>query len=75
MELEGFRRMAKYMKKAKLSMRKLVTDRHRQIAKYVREYHPTVCHMYDVWHVAKGMYVYSSVLQSYKIFCISCQFL
>lgn len=32
----------------------LVTDRHRQINKWIRENHPEVAHYYDVWHVAKG---------------------
>ena len=31
----------------------LVTDRHRQIAKWLRE-NVHAAHYYDVWHVAKG---------------------
>lgn len=54
MELEGFKRMLKKLKKADLGIGKLVTDRHRQLAKYVREEQPDILHMYDVWHVAKG---------------------
>ena len=34
----------------------LVTDRHKQIAKYIREHKPSVDHHYDVWHVSKGIY-------------------
>lgn len=34
----------------------LVTDRHRSIAKFLREEHPHVQHLYDIWHVAKGKY-------------------
>ena len=36
----------------------LVTDRHRQIAKWIRENLPNVKHYYDVWHVAKGIKFY-----------------
>ena len=32
----------------------LVTDRHRQIAKFLREEHPCITHAFDIWHVAKG---------------------
>lgn len=32
----------------------LVTDRHKQINKWIRETHPQVKHYYDIWHVAKG---------------------
>jgi hypothetical protein len=31
----------------------IVTDRHRGVAKYLREEQPHVKHRYDLWHVAK----------------------
>ena len=34
----------------------LVTDRHSQIAKWMRENLPNVVHFYDVWHMAKCKY-------------------
>ena len=34
----------------------LVTDRHSQVAKWVRETLPETRHYYDVWHLAKGNY-------------------
>ena len=34
----------------------LVTDRHSQIAKWIREELPDTTHFYDVWHLAKGIY-------------------
>ena len=37
-----------------LNISYLVTDRHREIAKWIREALPNVVHLYDVWHVAKG---------------------
>ncbi len=33
----------------------MITDRHRQIAKFLREECPEIRHLYDVWHIAKGM--------------------
>lgn len=50
--------MAKHMKKSGLTIDKMVTDRHRQLAKYIREIMPAIIHMYDVWHVAKGNNIY-----------------
>lgn len=55
MELEGFKRVMQYVTDQGLEVSKLVTDRHRQLAKYVREKHSGVNHMFDVWHVAKGI--------------------
>jgi len=34
----------------------LVTDRHVQIKKYLREEHQEIKHYFDVWHIAKGNY-------------------
>ena len=31
----------------------LVTDRHKQISKWLRDTHSEVKHYYDVWHIAK----------------------
>lgn len=33
----------------------LVTDRHPQISKWLREQHPEISHRFDIWHIAKGM--------------------
>ena len=55
MELEGFKRVMTKFTSSGLVVGKLVTDRHRQLAKYVRENTPTITHMYDVWHIAKAI--------------------
>ena len=52
MEKEGLVRTLEFLKKHGLSVEVLVTDRHRQIAKYVRDKHPEIKHCYDVWHLA-----------------------
>ena len=75
MELEGYKRMTKYVKKSGHTIGKLVTDRHRQLAKYIREKSPEILHMYDVWHVAKCKLVWSPPVFIFKgspipsIFC------
>ena len=56
MEKEGLERVLTFLADQKLSVGTLVTDRHRQINKWLREQHPEIVHYYDVWHVAKGMY-------------------
>ena len=54
MEKEGLHRVLEFLHHNHLKVNILVTDRHRQINKWLREEHPEVTHYYDVWHVAKG---------------------
>ena len=54
----GLIRALDFLNQHGLSVDVLVTVRHRQIAKFVRESHPEIKHYYDVWHLAKGkMYI------------------
>lgn len=61
MEKEGLHRCFNFLEKHDLDVDVLVTDRHKQINKWLREVHPEVKHYYDVWHVAKGNYLATSV--------------
>ena len=54
MEKEGLVRALDFLKQHTLSVGVLVTDRHRQIAKFIREVHPEIKHYHDVWHLAKS---------------------
>ena len=55
MEKEGLERVLEFLQQQQqLQVDVLVTDRHRQINKWLRENHPEIMHYYDVWHVAKG---------------------
>ena len=54
MEKEGLHRVPEFLEEKDLKVGVLVTDRHLQIAKWMREQHPNVKHYFDVWHVAKG---------------------
>ena len=56
-ENEGLRRMFEFVEQAdhELEVGVLITDRHKQNEKFVREKKREVKHFFDVWHVAKGM--------------------
>ncbi len=55
MEKEGLVRAVKFLKKKKFKVDTLVTDRHKQIAKWLRENQKSIDHRYDIWHLAKCM--------------------
>ncbi|XP_061898569.1 uncharacterized protein LOC133646801 isoform X3 [Entelurus aequoreus] len=55
MEMEGLKRMVELLISWDLDVGVLVTDRHRQIAKWIRENMPNTRHCYDIWHVAKSI--------------------
>ena len=57
MEKNGLHRVMEFLGQKQLTVDVLVTDRHRQINKWLRETHPEVKHYYDVWHVAKGQHL------------------
>lgn len=60
MEKEGLLRVLNFLQELDLTIDILVTDRHRQINKWLREEHGEIKHYYDVWHVAKGnVHVYT----------------
>ena len=56
MEKEGLSRAIDYLSANSLDVKTLVTDRHKQIAKFIRDKHPSIDHRYDVWHVSKDMH-------------------
>lgn len=53
MEKAGLVSTVEELNKLKLKVKTLVTDRHPQIIKHVREKMPETKHMFDVWHVQK----------------------
>ena len=55
MEKEGLDRSAKFFEAQGVEIAEIVTDRHSQILKYVKEKMPKTRHSIDVWHVGKGM--------------------
>ena len=55
MEHRGLVSALKYLDNSSVQIGTQVTDRHKQIAKYIKEHKPLVYHRYDVWHVSKGI--------------------
>ena len=53
MEKEGLKRSLALLDASGVTLDCIVTDRHPQIQKFLRE--NNVTHYYDVWHMAKGM--------------------
>jgi hypothetical protein len=66
MELEGLRRGIKHLQDNGCTIKEVVTDRHVQVKKYMREEHGEKAHYFDVWHLAKG---------TFEVDCIDCQFI
>jgi len=54
MEHEGLVRTLGFLEVNSIKVGTLIMDRHKQIARYIRETHPEITHQYDVWHVSKG---------------------
>lgn len=57
MEKRGLERAVDWFQNNDLEIGTIVTDRHLQIQKWIRENLPATTHYYDVWHVAKGMFI------------------
>ena len=54
MEHEGLVRALDFLEQKLITVETLITDRHKQITRYVREVHPDIQHQYDAWHISKG---------------------
>lgn len=54
MEKEGLERSLQFLTDEGLSVNTLITDRHVQIRKHLREKWPAVKHRFDGWHIGKG---------------------
>ena len=54
MEKEGLVRSTRFLEENDIHIDTLITDRHPQIRKWMREMMPGVEHLFDVWHIAKG---------------------
>jgi len=63
MELEGAKRAFTCLKSVRISIKVFISDRHRGIAKWIRESQPNTSHFFDIWHIArsiaKGMLMFS----------------
>ncbi|KAL3842060.1 hypothetical protein ACJMK2_020125 [Sinanodonta woodiana] len=57
MELEGLKRTNDMLQENGIKMESIITDRHTQVTKWVKENLSDCTHYYDIWHCAKGKYV------------------
>ncbi|KAI8510666.1 hypothetical protein Bbelb_115820 [Branchiostoma belcheri] len=55
MEQKGLEKSLAWMESVDVEVGTLVTDRHVGINKMIREDHPTIKHLFDIWHVAKSV--------------------
>ncbi|XP_029830297.1 uncharacterized protein LOC115315204 [Ixodes scapularis] len=55
MELEGLKRSLSIFEAHSLIVAILVTDRHPQLNAWLGREHPDICHLFDCWHVGKGI--------------------
>lgn len=55
MELEGCKRSFSFLISSGQSLGTFISDRHRGIAKWIKECYPTIKHFYDLWHVARSV--------------------
>lgn len=70
MEKEGLIRGINYFEQNGVPISQIVTDRHLQVAKWLRENLPETTHNIDVWHVAKGKKKKKNILPKNKTFDI-----
>lgn len=55
MELKGAQLGFSHLYGAGLDIKVFVSDRHKGIAKWIRESNPSTTHFFDQWHIAKGV--------------------
>ena len=55
MDLEGEERCFSYLQSAGVSIKIFISDRHRGIAKWIRECQTSSAHFFDIWHVARSI--------------------
>ena len=52
MEVEGLSRALEFLDANALEFGALITDRHKQICKFVSKHYPDIEDLFDVWHVS-----------------------
>jgi solute carrier family 8 (sodium/calcium exchanger) len=50
MELDGAKKCFSFLEGAGVKIKKFISDRHADIAKWVRESRPDTKHFFDIWH-------------------------
>ncbi|KAG1671219.1 THAP domain-containing protein 10 [Nymphon striatum] len=55
MEKEGFIRSINFIEHYGLNIGTIVSDRHVQLRKWIRENRPDITHLFDIWHISKSL--------------------
>ena len=55
MELQGANNCFAYLDNAGIIVKVFVSDRHKGIAKWIRETQPSTSHFFDIWHVVRSV--------------------
>ncbi|KAL5021397.1 hypothetical protein ScPMuIL_000552 [Solemya velum] len=55
MKKTGLTRSLKFLDERGLELGILITDRHRQLGKFLRDEYPEIDHLFDIWHIGKGL--------------------
>ena len=55
MELKGLQKTLQVFREFKIRVKSIVTDRHKQIQKWLRENYHHIKHYFDCWHIAKSI--------------------
>ncbi|KAL1470573.1 hypothetical protein MTO96_040350, partial [Rhipicephalus appendiculatus] len=55
MEKEGLQRALDYLTEQEVVISSLVTDRHSEIKAFLKKYYPYIKHLFDLWHIGKGL--------------------
>ena len=56
MELEGAKRCFHFLQSKELSVDTFISDRHKGIAKWIKQTQPKTSHFFDIWHVARSIH-------------------
>ena len=55
MELEGAKRCFNFLQRMGLTVATFISDCHRGIAKWIRQFQPHTSHFFDIWHVTRSI--------------------
>lgn len=55
MELKGAQLCFSHLKERQIMIKVFVSDQHKGIAKWIREWNPSTIHYFDQWHIAKNI--------------------
>ena len=70
MEKGGLDRAMEFLNQQNVPVEVIVTDRHRQINKWIRETYPEVKYYYDVWHRYDAIQIKINTFTLYYKVCL-----